>query len=403
MVPKQLLTTIAGFLGLYLFSAGVSFAVFTYLLEPPTFPGLLTPSVEEGPVVSETEGGLKALLDTSGPKNQTCPINGEQFTKNEKEAWEKRRPLLVMIENHQESRPQSGLSFADVVYEAVAEGGITRFMGVYYCGAQAYEVILGPVRSARTYFLDWASEYGGYPLYTHVGGANTPGPANALGQIEDYGWGGAIGNDLNQFSIGYPTFWRDYERLGRTVATEHTMYSTTERLWKVAKDREWTDKSPEGEAWDEDYVSWKLGKKEPGETDRGNVAEIRYSFWKNYSDYDVRWAYDKVANLYRRFNDGEALKDLDTDKQLEVKNVIVLSQTESRADDGYEGNVHLLYDTTGEGKAWVFMNGQVTEGKWVKKTRLDRTRFYDKAGKEVEFTPGKIWVSIVPLGVEPKY
>lgn len=402
MDTKQLLTTLAGFLGLYLFSAGISYAVFTYLLEPPTFPGLLTPAVE-APVVTEETGGLKVLLDTSGPKNQTCPINGEQFTKNEQEAWEKRRPLLVMVENHEESRPQSGLSFADVVYEAVAEGGITRFMAVYYCGAQAYEAILGPVRSARTYYLDWASEYGGFPLYAHVGGANTDGPADALGQIESYGWGGAVGNDLNQFSIGYPTFWRDYERLGRTVATEHTMYSTTERLWKVAKDREWTDTSPEGEAWDEDYVGWKFAKKEVQEADRGKVAEITYPFWGDYSAYDAKWVYDKAANLYRRFTGGQPHKDLDTDKQLEVKNVIVIAQEELNANDGYPGNVHLLYETTGEGKAWVFKDGQVVEGKWVKRSRLDKTRFYDSTGKEVELEPGKIWISVVPLGEEPNY
>ena len=110
-------------------------------------------------------------IDTSGPRDQKCPLNGAYFTKGEREVWEKRRPLAVMIENHADSRPQSGLSRADVVYEAVAEGGISRFLAVFYCGAAAgsakpYDV--GPVRSARTYFLDWASEYADYPLYLHA-------------------------------------------------------------------------------------------------------------------------------------------------------------------------------------------------------------------------------------------
>ena len=138
-----------------------------------------------------------------------------------------------MIENHQEARPQSGLSSADVIYEVVAEGGITRFLAIYYCqdGAQ-----IGPIRSARTYFIDYLSEYGNYPLYAHVGGANQAGPADALSQLDDYGW--TAYNDLNQFSIGFPVFWRDYDRLGHSVATEHTIYSTIEKLLDYAKTAE---------------------------------------------------------------------------------------------------------------------------------------------------------------------
>ena len=398
---KKLFMTLASILGLYLFSTGVSYAVFTFILEPPIIPGLLAPE-STAPSDLADKKQIKQLLETTGPKNQVCPINGQKLTTNEKEAWENRRPLLVMIENHEESRPQSGMFFADVVYETVAEGGITRFMGIFYCEAQAYEVILGPVRSARTYFLDWASEYGGFPLYTHVGGANTPGPANALGQIGSYGWGGAEGNDLNQFSIGFPTFWRDYERLGRTVATEHTMYSTTERLWGVAKKRGWTNTSPDGEEWDENFVSWKF--EEDAKPDkRGETGEISYTFWSDYSDYNVKWVYDKENNLYRRFTGDKEHKDLDTDEQLTVKNVVVLTQTEANANDGYPGNVHLLYGTTGEGKAWIFNNGQAIDGKWVKASRLGRTKFFDKSGKEIRLVEGKIWLSIVPVGVEVKY
>ncbi|KKW04388.1 MAG: hypothetical protein UY37_C0003G0219, partial [Candidatus Beckwithbacteria bacterium GW2011_GWC2_49_11] len=205
---KKILYILAG-LGIYLLATGISYGAFTALARGSIFTSPLPAGQEEG----EESADRKALIDITGPKNETCLLNGAKFTKAEKNVWETRRPLAVMIENHEESRPQSGLTDADIVYEAVAEGGITRFMGLYYCQAAAYELILGPVRSARTYFLDWASEYN-FPLYVHVGGANTPGPANALGQITTYGWSAA--NDLNQFSIGFPTFWRDYERLGRT-------------------------------------------------------------------------------------------------------------------------------------------------------------------------------------------
>src|SRR5260221_18780 len=115
---------------------------------------------------------------SQGPKTEECPMNGQLMTKGQRERWESHRPMGVMIENHVDARPQSGMSNADVIYEAVAEGGITRFLNIFYCDDAS---IIGPVRSARMYFLKILQGYGSYPLYAHVGGANTPGPADALG------------------------------------------------------------------------------------------------------------------------------------------------------------------------------------------------------------------------------
>ncbi|GIW64151.1 MAG: hypothetical protein KatS3mg092_0084 [Patescibacteria group bacterium] len=84
------------------------------------------------------------------PKTEECPINGAFYSKSQRQKWEARRPLGVMIENHVEARPQSGLSSADVVFEVVAEGGITRFLSVFYCQDAPY---IGPIRSARIYFI----------------------------------------------------------------------------------------------------------------------------------------------------------------------------------------------------------------------------------------------------------
>lgn len=392
--------TILAFLGIYLLSTGLSFAIFDYLKEPVDF------MIKETSPLPEEE----LLLDISGPKKEVCPLNGQKFTKAEKEVWSTRRPLTIMIENHQEARPQSGLFRADVIYEAVAEGGITRFLTIFYCGAVARENIVGPVRSARTYFLDWVSEYGEAPLYVHVGGAHcepTTGEgclngakADALGQISYYGWEGE--NDLNQFSIGYPTFWRDYERIGHTVATEHTMYSTTERLWAVAKKRGWTNKDPEGVDWQKNFTPWSF-KDEADESKRGETEKIEFAFWEGHGEYDVRWVYDKEENLYQRFNDSQAHLDLNTKEQLAVKNVIIQLTKESTANDGYPGNIHLLYGTIGEGKALIFQDGQVINGKWIKKTRQDRTEFYSQQGKKVKLNRGKIWIEIVPLGTKVTY
>jgi len=151
---------IVSFLGLFLVSVGVSVLVFTFILgKGKTSPGS-----------SKTAGG-KSKINLDLPKTEACPINGQMFTKAEKTIWETRRPITAMIENHADSRPPSGLSKADVVYEAIAEGGITRFLTVFYCDASAEDVRIGPVRSVRVYFIDWAQEYG-LPLFVHSGGAN---------------------------------------------------------------------------------------------------------------------------------------------------------------------------------------------------------------------------------------
>src|SRR5258708_37607972 len=124
-------------------------------------------------------------FDPNQPKTEACPLTGVKYGKDQAAWWKSHEPLGVMIENHTDARPQSGINAADVTYEAVAEGGITRTLNIFYCQDAG---IVGPVRSARTYFLDFVSEYGNYPLYAHVGGANSSGPADALGQIITYGW-----------------------------------------------------------------------------------------------------------------------------------------------------------------------------------------------------------------------
>jgi hypothetical protein len=384
---QKLLPILAG-LGLYLFTTGISYAAFNFLSTPP--------DIEFKSPIPAGEGG-ELFIDPAEPKTEACPLNGAYYTKTERKVWEKRRPLAVMIENHTEARPQSGLSNADVVYEAVAEGGITRFLALYLCDAVAKDRILGPIRSARTYYLDWASEYGETPLYVHVGGANLPGPANALGQIQQYGWGGRYGNDLNQFSIGYPTFWRDYERIGHTVATEHTMYSTTEKLWAEGEDRGWTNKDLDGIDWQQVFEPWTFSDEEKeGEA----ASEIHFGFWEGYKEYDVTWKYNSQAGLYERFNGGGPLKDLNNDQQITSKVVIVQFMVEKGPIDELK---HLLYQTTGSGKALVFQDGKVIEATWKKSTRTDRTKFFTKTGKEIVFSPGKIWIEIIPSGNSVDY
>ncbi len=388
-------------LALYLLSAGLSYAAFSFIRPGiPSLPGV-------GPAAPVKTGKFTVPKSPYAdlPKTETCPLNGAMYSKPEKDIWSVRRPLGVMIENSKAARPQSGLSFADVVYEAVAEGGIPRFMAVYYC--QEVDIV-GPVRSARTYYLDWISEYGNSPLYAHVGGANTPGPADALGQIERYGWGAY--NDLNQFSVGFPTFWRDYDRLGPDTPTEHTVYTATKKLYDFAAKKrgltntETDDYTKKVIAWDKTFVPWTF-KDDAGVSDRpaAFVAEFNLSnSTASYaSDYSIKWQYDNVSNSYLRFNGGAPQQDKNTTQQLLAKNVILLFTTMGVADDGYseEGHgAHTMYGTKGTGKIKILMDGKVVDGTWAKKTRVDRTRFYDAKGTELKLNRGQVWVEILPIG-----
>lgn len=385
---KKNLVLILGGMALYLFSTSASFAAFSLLGKPVL---KKTPPKSQSSVVQNKGGGL--AFDENLPKTEPCPLNGALYSKPQREWWEKHRPLGVMIEDHQEARPQSGVGNADVIYEAVAEGGITRFLTVFYCQDAG---IVGPVRSARTYFLDFISEYGNFPLYAHVGGANTPGPANALGQIESYDW--AAYNDLNQFSISFPTFWRDSERLGHEVATEHTVYANTQKLWDfAAKSRNLTNVDKKGEAWNTDFRLYKF-KDEAKLDTRPQAQKVSFEFWPGYNQYSVKWTYDRELNAYWRENGDKPHKDRNTDKQLQAKNVVLLFMTERTANDGYEGNLHLLYGTKGTGKAIVLEDGKKIEGTWQKKDRKSRTLILDSTGAEVKFNPGVIWFEILPSG-----
>lgn len=367
---------------IYTASASLSYSLFSKLVLPATKTEDSKASLP-GPSSAFEE-------DPNEPKTESCPLDGGLHTKKAKEFWSKRRPLAVMIENHEEARPQSSLSSADIIYEAVAEGGITRFMAIYYCNLG--DVQVGPVRSARAYYLDWLLEYDA--LYAHVGGANTPGPADALSQIIKYDI-----KDLNQFSIGFPVFWRDYQRLGHPVATEHTMYSTTQKLWEVGAKRGWTATDSAKLSWDEKFVPWKFKEDAGG----GQVTKITVNFWESQSNYQVEWFYDASCNCYKRKNGGQDHIDLNNKKQLEGKTIVVQFMRESNANDGYPGNVHLLYGTTGSGKALVFLDGKVIEGKWVKQTKTSRTKFVDSKNKEIEFNKGQIWIQTVPEGSRVEY
>lgn len=339
------------------------------------------------------------------PKTEVCPINGALFSKEEKALWEQKRPILAMIENHVDARPQSGLSSADIVYEAVAEGGITRFMGVFYCGAQADTVKVGPVRSARIYFVNLAAEFN-TPIYMHVGGGNcsrdeasgqctSNKKAWALEELQKLGWRKPGGNDFDTIGdIGVPVMKRDFDRLGagKNLATEHTYIGYLNYAWKEALKRGYASTMPKGETWLSGFKSWKVGEADPAGTPATTVS---YEFWKNSPDFNVSWKYDAASKTYLRELAGAPHIDLDNKKQLSATNLIVQFAKEEGPLDEHK---HMFYNVIGEGTGLYFHNGVAVEVKWKKAKQADRTIFTDLKGKEITFNGGQFWVSILPIG-----
>lgn len=389
-------------IGLYLASAGAAFASFRYFLEPS---GPLVSPVGNDDAKSVGFGGL-ITVNPNAARNEVCPMNGEKFTQDEKEAWEARRPVLVMLENHLESRPQSGLTAADIVYEAVAEGGITRFMGVFYCRAMGSGEKVAPVRSARIYFVNLAQEYN-TPMYVHVGGGNcsrdegtkqcvSDKRAWAIEELAKIGWRYPGGNDIDTTAdSGVPMLMRDYNRLGVevTLATEHTMVGSLSEIWKAAEKRGFTSQMKnEKQNWMGGFKPWKFAD---GKASEGKTNKIAFSFWDNQPDFDVVWDYDSASNTYKRTEGGKAHVDLENKQQIAAATVVIEFAKETGPIDT---NHHLLYDIIGTGDVLVFQNGTVIKGTWKKTKATERTVYLDSKGKEIEFTRGQIWIEILPKG-----
>lgn len=390
MIPQKIAMVVL--VVLLIISVGV-----TYYIAGSTLPvGTSQPSQNQ-PMTSAPGNSVTLDYNPSEPRTEVCPLNGEMLPKSSKAKWDTRRPLGIMVENHTEARPQSGLSSADVLYEAVAEGGITRFLALFYCHDAPY---VGPVRSARIYFLRLVEGYGDHPLYAHVGGANTEGPADALGEINALGWGGF--NDLNQFSVPFPNFWRDYERLPNR-ATEHTVYTATAKLWDFAKNkRDLTNVDAKGNSWSATFTPWKF-KDDAVTADRGTVGKINFGFWNYFAnDYAVVWTYDRASNSYSRVNGGQSHLDKNTGKPLTAKDVVVVFAQESPANDGYPGG-HILYRVIGNGDGLLFQDGKSQSITWSKKDEDSMMRFADDTGREVMLTRGKIFVEILPIGNKVVY
>ena len=281
-----------------------------------------------------------------------------------------RRPIAVMIDNNIAALPQTGLDRADVVIEALVEGGITRFLAVYHSQEAGR---LGPVRSARTPFLHWALEYDA--LFAHVGSSEETGDANAGLQIEE--WKVADLDYQGKRPVS-EAFSRDRGR-----EAPHNVYTSTANLRKAAEGRSY-NRAPRFQPWTFET------KALPASASRPAAQRLVVGFG-SLSPYSVRWEWDANARAYLRSEYGAPHLDGATGKQLAASNVVVQYARSYVAD----GVGHVLVDNVGQGRAQVFMDGVAIEAMWRKADNASRTRFYSQTGIELAFRPGATWIEVV--------
>lgn len=267
----------------------------------------------------------------------------------------------VMIDNHEEAWPPAGIDQAFLVIEAPVEAGISRMLA-FYSDDQAVEKI-GPVRSARPYYLDWVAEFDA--LYAHVGGSN-----QALDLIAS---GGTF--DLNQYWWG-EYFWRARDRYA-----PHNVFTSTELLWAFYTMREEAGLVPTRL-----YDLWTF--KDPEPTGDEGVG-LYVDFWTPV--YVVDWEYDGETGRYLREQFGEP-HVTDAGERLAADNVVVVITDIDILDNVGRREIR----TTGEGDAYVLQDGIVIEATWKKPSTSERLKFYNRAiGEEIVMNAGVTWIEVV--------
>jgi hypothetical protein len=326
-------------------------------------------SIAGGGYLYAIRNGLVARTNPAGSgqdaepaiKIVPSPLTGLDVTKDLAE-----RPVTgVMIENSPEARPQSGLRDAGVVFEAIAEGGITRFLALYQ---EDQPKLIGPVRSLRPYYLDWARGF--ESSVAHVGGSEEA--LSLARSVPGF-------RDLDQFSNG-AYFFRSTDRYA-----PHNVYTRTSLLDQASKQKGY------GES---DFTSISRKKPKPAETPTATSITIDYSA----PLFKASYSYDKKNNRYNRSQAGKPHIDRETSKQLFADVVVVMKINWSVKSSG-----HSVYGTTEGGDVLIFQDGLVSKGKWSKASRSAQIKFTNGEGTEIKLNPGRTWIGALPTSRSVSY
>ncbi len=290
------------------------------------------------------------------PQKFYSQLTGEEVSKELSD-----RPILgVMIENSESARPQTGLDSAGIVFEAVTEGGITRYLALYQ-DDMPKEV--GPVRSVRPHFVNWL--YGFDASVAHVGGSY-----KALQLVDSLHV-----KTLTQFKYTEP-----YRRISERAAP-HNVYAST----KALRDLQEELKHKKAQFSD-------IPRSDDSPAEMPDAKNIAIDF--SSPVYGVEFRYNKKANSYTRYLAGAPHIDAATGKPITVKNVIVIQVKGINSD---------TIKAVGNGEAWLFKDGTVQKIRWVKVSDSERIKFIDEQNNEVPLNRGDSWVAALTENRKPQY
>ena len=282
------------------------------------------------------------------------------------------RPIAVMIDNHSDAWPQAGLNKTYLVYEIIVEGGETRLMALFK--GQDLDKI-GPVRSSRHYFLDYAMENDA--IYAH------------------FGWSPQAESDIKKFSINNingivestATFWRVKDKYA-----PHNAVTSTEALLKVAKAKGYKTTSDRASVLK--YVTDEVNLEDGQEA---NIVRIPHS-----DRQLVSYEYDEVNQVYKRYARKQLQTDWDTTEPVTTKNIIItLCDNYTLQDSENKGRQGLKNIGTFDG--YYITNGKAIKIKCIKEARNSQTKYQDLEGNDIEVNDGNTWINICPTNAKLEF
>ncbi|MBE7024659.1 MAG: DUF3048 domain-containing protein [Ruminococcaceae bacterium] len=299
---------------------------------------------------------------------ENAPVSANAFYKAYTEATT--RPVAVMVDNdNSDAWPHAGLTDAYLIYEVPVEGGATRLMALF---GEVNPEKIGPVRSSRHYFLDYALEHDA--IYTHFGYS-----PQALADIPALGVNninGVVGPDSS-------AFWRE----NKYVGDYHSAFTSMEKICAMADSKGYRterEKAPLNIAPEEKPL-------DGGET--AETVKIPYAGF-----YSSSFSYDAAAGTYEKFMNGSPHRVQGEDK-LAVKNIIVMQMKTYSLGDG---SARINAETVGSGSGYYITLGKSIPITWEKTGRSAKTVWKNADGEEIELNPGQTWVMLLPSGVSPQ-
>lgn len=265
----------------------------------------------------------------------------------------------IMIENSPDARPQSGLKNSGVVFEAIAEGGITRFLAIYQ---EQKPKLIGPVRSVRMYYVDWIAAFNA--SVAHIGGSS-----HALAEVRNGKY-----RDIDQF-FNDQAYWRATDRYA-----PHNVYTNFKRLDQLNAQKGYKHSTFTG-----------FTRKDSSALAEPEATSINVTI--SNATYNSSYRYNSKTNTYNRSQAGAAHLDRENG-QISPRVVIVLDVQQSTIfEDGYRESINVI----GSGKAHIFQDGGVQKVTWKKKSRTSQIVFTDADGKDVPLARGQTWLTAVPV------